>query len=301
MRRVVILVACLSLALTACANAPSTGSGTTGEGDTDLVAVLRDASERTFEAGSARMTFDFDLSAAGRTQSMNGAAEIVFGDGDPASLEAHMSFEYPGMGSGVPGGKMEMIVARGPVIYLNADALAAMFPVETPWIKLDPSTMGGGWSDMSSLGGGQTDPSSTFGFLYGAFDGEEIGEETIDGEPATHYRATIDLEAALDQVPTAQRGTLRKAIRSLREQAGGTVPELPVDVWVAAGLLKRMSYGFTMDAPNGMDGTVTMAATMTLSDVGASFKIDPPPADQVTDLGDLAGMWGDALDEAPAS
>jgi hypothetical protein len=74
-----------------------------------------------------------------------------------------------------------------------------------------------------------------------------------------------------------------------------------VDVWVAAGLLKRMSYGFTMDAPNGMDGTVTMAATMTLSDVGASFKIDPPPADQVTDLGDLAGMWGDALDEAPAS
>jgi hypothetical protein len=56
-----------------------------------------------------------------------------------------------------------------------------------------------------------------------------------------------------------------------------------------------------MDAPNGMDGTVTMAATMTLSDVGASFKIDPPPADQVTDLGDLAGMWGDALDEAPAS
>jgi hypothetical protein len=196
---------------------------------------------------------------------------------------------------------MEMIVARGPVIYLNADALAAMFPVETPWIKLDPSTMGGGWSDMSSLGGGQTDPSSTFGFLYGAFDVEEIGEETIDGEPATHYRATIDLEAALDQVPTAQRGTLRKAIRSLREQAGGTVPELPVDVWVAAGLLKRMSYGFTMDAPNGMDGTVTMAATMTLSDVGASFKIDPPPADQVTDLGDLAGMWGDALDEAPAS
>ncbi len=299
MRRALVVVACLGLAFTACADAPSTGSGATGE-DADLVAVLRDASERTFEAGSARMTFDFDVSAAGQTQSMNGSAEIVFGDGDPASLEAHMSFEYPGMGSGIPGGKMEMIVDGGPVIYLSADVFAAMFPVETPWIKLDPSTMGDDWAGMGSLGGGQTDPASAFGFLYGAFDVEEIGAETIEGDPATHYRATIDLEAALDQAPSAQRAALRKAIRSLREQAGGAIPELPVDVWIANGLLKRMSYAFEMGAPGG-DGTMSMAATITLSDVGASFQIDPPPADRVTDLADLAGMWGDAFGAAPAA
>jgi hypothetical protein len=247
------------------------------------------------------MTFAFDVEAGGRSQAMNGTAEFVFGGGDPADVEAHMTFEYPGMGEAVPGGTMEMIIDQGPVLYLNADLLASVFPVETPWIKLDPSVMGGGWTDMGSFGGGQTDPSSTFGFLYGAFDVEEVGDEVIDGQPATHYRATIDLEAALDQIPREQRAAMREAIRSLREQAGGEVPTLPIDVWVADGLLKRLSYTMSMDGMEGVDGSVSMSSTLTLSDIGASFRIDPPPDDQVTDLSELAGMWGDAIGSTPAA
>lgn len=297
MRRTLILLACLGLTLTACANAPSPTSD--GSGSEDLVAVLQEASDRTLDAGSARMTFEFDIAAAGRTQRMNGTAEFVFGGGDPAEVEAHMTFEYPDAGQGVPGGTMEMILDRGPVIYVNADLLASMFPVETPWIKLDPSVMGEGWADVSSFGGAQADPSSTFGFLYGAIDVQEVGQDVIDGEAATHYRATVDLGAAMEQVPDAQRAAMREAVRALREQTGGDLPELPIDVWIADGLLKRMSYELSMDGVDGVEGGVSMSATLTLSDIGGSFRIDPPPADQVTDLSELAGMWGNATGTVP--
>jgi hypothetical protein len=301
MRKLLIAVAFVSSFLAACADAPRGGSGGGDAGSTDLVAVLRQASESTFEAGSARITFAFEVAAAGQTQAMNGDAEIRFGDGDAADFEAHMRFEYPGFGSGVPGGTMEMILDGGPVIYLSADAFASMLPVETPWIKLDPATMGEGWDGMASFGGEQADPSSSFGFLYGAVEVEDLGLDSVDGEPATHYRATIDLEEALTKVPEAQRATLRKAIRSLREQAGGAVPELPMDVWIADGLLKRVSYELSMEGVAGTEGSTSVSATMTLSDIGAAFEIEPPPADQVTDMSDLAGMFGGASGQASAS
>jgi hypothetical protein len=295
MRKLLIAVACVSSFLAACAEAPSQGPGSGDAGSSDLVTVLRQASERTIEAGSARLTFEFDVAAGGQTQAMSGSGEIRFGDGDPADLEAHMRFEYPAFGSGVPGGTMEMILDQGPVIYVSADVFSSMFPVDTPWIKLDPASMGEGWDGMTSFGGEQADPSSSFGFLYGAVEVEDLGLDTVDGEPANHYLATVDLEEALTQVPDAQRAAVRKAIRSLREQAGGAVPELPMDVWIADGLLKRVSYELPVE---GVEGASSISATITLSDVGAAFEIEPPPADQVTDLSDLAGMFGAATDHA---
>jgi hypothetical protein len=41
------------------------------------------------------------------------------------------------------------------------------------------------------------------------------------------------------------------------------------------------------------EGSGSLAATLTFSDVGATFSIDAPPADQVTDLSQLAAMWGE--------
>jgi hypothetical protein len=286
MRRALIAAACLALILSACADGPRAGAG-----DGDPAAAIRDAVERTLEAGSARIDFEMISRVGARSESVDGAAELIYGDGDPEHVQAHLTLHVPDVGA-APGGDVEVIVDEGPVVYLHAEALAQMLPVPTPWIKLDPAAMGQAWTDMPGIGSAATDPSDALDLLHGVVEVQELGPATIDGEPATHYRATVDLQAALERVPEDRRGQIREAIAKLREQTGGDVPELPFDVWLAEGLLKRV--GFELALPGGVDGGAGLSATLTFSDVGGTFAIDPPPADQVTDLSQLSGMFGGA-------
>jgi hypothetical protein len=125
-----------------------------------------------------------------------------------------------------------------------------------------------------------------------------VGDETIDGEAATHYRVTVDLETLLDRVPQDRRSQMEQALEKVRADAGLDPSEIPFDVWLADGLVKRIGVELSLD---GTEHAGELSAVLTLSDVGGSFRIDPPPADQVTDLSELAGMWGDAVGVAPAA
>ena len=223
---------------------------------------------------------------------MTGSAEFLFAD-EPEDAQAHFRIEYSGSVSQMAGGTMEMVVDRGPVIYMTSDLFGSFLPVETPWIKMDASGLEGGWPGIDSITGTETDPSSTFGFLWGAVDAEEVGPETIDGTPTTHFRVTVDLNEALAEVPASQRRHLRAAIRELRAQAGADLSEIPMDVWIADdGTLKRLTYDLSLDGLEGVEGAVSISAEMTVTDIGARFRIEPPPADQVTDLSEhFTDLW----------
>jgi hypothetical protein len=272
----------ISVALAACANAPAHPSNARD----DPAAVLLAASAKTQAAGSAHMAFLFSIQTGGKTQSFTGDADIDFGGGDPTKAEAHMTFAFPKT-SGFDMGSMEMTLDAGPVIYIRSKLFTGFLGSPTPWIKIDPSTVPGLSSQLGSLTGGQADPTGSLGMLYGLVDVKDLGADTIEGEPATHYRATFDLSKALREIPAARRAALQQAIDGLEKQTGGTLPQMPFDVWIdAKGYLKK--FGYQLDVPAGTGQTSgSFAMTITLSDVGAPVDIQPPPADQVTDIADL--------------
>ena len=276
----------LALALTACANSQARSPGDGAE--TSPAGILIGAAEKTESAGSAHLAFYFSVQSADTAQSFTGDADVNFGNGDPATAEAHMRFAFPkSLGENM--GSMEMTLDAGPVIYMRSPIFTQMLGAPTPWIKIDPATVPGMADQLGSLTGGQADPTGSLTMLYGLTDVEEVGIEQVDGASATHYRATFDLTKALEQIPDANREALQQAIDGIQQQTGGTdVSAMPIDVWVDGdGYLKQFRYLFEIPGETAGGGG-SFGMTMTLSNVGVPVDIQPPPADQVTDILDLA-------------
>lgn len=285
MRKLLLGSVLAAVALTACANTPA--APPRGGDATNPAAILRAAAAKTMAAGSARLAFTFAIQTGGQTQSFTGDAAVDFGGGDPTKTRAQMRFAFP-KGAGPDLGSIEMTIDAGPVIYLRSKLLSGFLGAKTPWIKIDPSTVPGLSAQLGSLTGGQTDPSGSFQLLFGLLDVKVAGVETIDGAPATRYRGTFDLSKALEQVPEAQREWLQQVVDGLKQQTGGAdLPPMPIDVWVDAdGYLKQIRYQIEVPKSQAAEGG-SFAATILLSEVGAPVDIQPPPADQVTDIAGL--------------
>jgi len=86
-----------------------------------------------------------------------------------------------------------------------------------------------GFEDLVALRAGKNDPSNAFGYLQGAEQAEEAGAETVNGVETTHFRVTVDLADALDDVPGDLRSELRLAIQQFEAQFGTTT--MPFDAW----------------------------------------------------------------------
>lgn len=287
MRKLVAPLLLSMVVLSACANASAGRSASGDTGSDGLAQVLRAASVKTLAAGSAHLRFDISIQTSGRTQRFGGDADMNFGGGDPTKIEADMTLQLPST-AGPKLGSMEIVIDAGPVVYIDSPFVAGFLGAKTPWVKIDPSTVPGMSSQLGSLTGGQTDPTGSFGFLYGALDVQRLGHDTVDGSDATHYRATVDLDRALQEVPSAQRTALQQALTGLEQRFGGAgALRFPIDVWVDdTGYLKRVE--FRLDVPaSTTDAGGSMSMTMTLSNVGGPVDIQPPPSNQVTDIVDL--------------
>ena len=122
MRRFVACLSLVGLVLVACANAPAApGSG-------DPLQALLDASQKTTEAGSARMTLDLTIATPDRTVRITGTAEYEMAKNDPKSLRERVTFQIPSFAPGVPGGAFEMVLDQGdegPVFYFQAPMITA--------------------------------------------------------------------------------------------------------------------------------------------------------------------------------
>lgn len=284
----------LALVLVACANSPTRSPSDGAEHPTSPAGILIAAAEKTGSAGSAHLAFDFSVQSQYTAQSFTGDADVNFGNGDPATAEAHMRFAFP-KSLGTNMGSMEMTLDAGPVVYMRSPIFTEMLGAPTPWIKIDPATVPGMADKLGSLTGGQADPTGSLTMLYGLIDVEEVGTERVDSASATHYRATFDLTKALEQVPDASREALQQAIDGIQQQTGGSdVAVMPIDVWVDGdGYLKQFRYLFEIpSATAGGGGSFGM--TMTLSRVGEPVDIQPPPANQVTDILDLTPSMASA-------
>jgi len=199
---------------------------------------LAEAGRRTSEQGSARIavTSVVDGGLGQPKQRTDATGLIQF---EPGSTELEVRIGAPAFTEpGWPGDAVPMVViGDGAATYVRS----AAWPVEQPWTQLAAD-------DAAAQGGlGSADLGSRLELLAGGVTAlEEVGEEEVRGVPSVHYRVTVDLPRAAEAAPEDQRAILT----DLAEQGG--ITELPFDLWVGEGLVRRMSY--RLDLPRAAEG-----------------------------------------------
>jgi hypothetical protein len=290
MRRFVACLSLVALSLVGCANAPApTSSG-------DPLQALLDASQKTTEAGSARMTLDLTIATPDHTVRITGTAEYEMVKNDPKSLREHVTLQIPSFAPGVPGGAIEMVLDRGdegPVIYFQAPMITAFLGASTPWVKLDPSELPQTDGNLGAAAGA-ANPAAMLALLKDSISVKQAGSGTIDGVDATHYIATVDLMKVMSHFAALTSGAdpaqTSPAISKAQDQLEKLgLLNVPADIWVDGdGYFKQLHIAVDVEDPSSSDGaTTSIELTLNLSDIGSHFSITAPPSSQVTDITDL--------------
>jgi len=259
-------VVALATALAAC-------GGGSGREAAVSIETLQAAASNSQAAESSRFTMDITVDVDGEptTVTVDG---VTAGDGKTGELTVSL----PVVGS------IEERIVDG-VVYMNL----ASFPGAPDdldgkqWVKLDPDQLKqpggalGGLADQAE----SNSPKQGLEYLQGlSGDVEDLGQEDVHGQPATHYRASIDYAKVLDQLPDANDET-RDALGKL-----GTVP---ADVWID-GQDRVVKVHMTIDGTAFGAGAGTAELTMELSDFGVPVDVQAPPEDQTIDFSELGSL-----------
>jgi hypothetical protein len=191
------------------------------------------------------------------------------------------------------------VVTDGNDVYVKVGALGSLLGAtsDKTWAKLSLADAPG-----PGAGGGTgavADGTEILGVLGQAGEVTTVGNEAVRGVDTTHYRGTLDVATALDQLPADQRSQAATRLGQV-----GIDPEavsVPVDVWIGQDdLVRRVQVG--LDASQiksgaSAAGDLTATVTIELYDFGAPVDVTVPPADQVFTvdpkmLGSIGGFAG---------
>jgi hypothetical protein len=283
MRRAALLLAA-ALVLPAC-----------GGNDSVSAEPVAEAAAATTEAGSSRVEFTVRMEGAGQSFTMRG--DGVF---DYSPSRGRMTLDLGELaelsGGALGDGRMEFVF-DGLLYYMKfpegADELGAL---GDKWLKIDLAEAGeAAGVDLGALQQANQNPAQLMQFLRGASDDiEELGQEEVRGVETTRYRATLDLDEAVEQgadigeFSEEMREQLEAEVERLKDQTG--LDTLPVEVWIDdENLLRRMR----MEVSFPVEGEqVEMDMTMDFFDFGVDVRVTPPPDDQTVDITALAGGGG---------
>ncbi|GLZ07588.1 hypothetical protein Acsp03_50540 [Actinomadura sp. NBRC 104412] len=185
-------------------------------------------------------------------------------------------------GQAVPGIKGQAIYT-GDVLYAKVPQLVRFVADGKPWVKVNVSQAGrqAGF-DVKGLVDQlrKVNPAEQTTMLTGSKDARRVGTESVDGVQTTHYTGTVTVQDALSRLDAQTRDRVRQWFP---EGAGNE--RFAFDLWTDKDQLPRKLV--TKDADGGHGGTLTVR----YSDYGKSFKVSPPPADQVGEfsLGSFLG------------
>lgn len=276
--------------------ATTTTTTTTATPQSDELAALQGAFERSAAVTSGRMEGSMEVSGLDPAQGLTEMVIPFGGAFDNASGNFSFYMDMSGLaeaaGDEIPPelaglfDKMEMRQI-GDTAYLKFAFFNMFLGAETPWISM-PAEEGADATD-GFVNAAPGNPSE----ILGSFEDvgatvEVVGTETINGVQATHYRAVFDTEALLAQATPEERAQL---------EAQGALPTdiLPIDVWVSEdGLVVRFIMeidGSAIEAPPE-ESFGRMVMRYDLFDLGGDITIEPPPASEVTDIEDLEGSFG---------
>lgn len=263
------LTAAAMVAATACGSegAKSAAEGAEKAADTavskadTIMAALSRATDRTEELGSAEVRTTTDL-GTGEPIAMDG----TYSWGDGYALDVEMDTEAVQMQDLTDSPTVRTLFVDG-AYYYDIDPQPAGPLAGKEWMKIDGSAIFGesGAAAFSGAGGGASPADSMKGLKY-ASDVEDLGSETVNGKPTTHYRAVLDGE---------DMGKFKDAFSGADSMLNSTGSDsITMDIWVGEkDLPVRLTQEFG-----------AMTVTMDFDKFGATKEIVAPPAQEVGDL-----------------
>ena len=230
------------------------------------------AATKTENAGGVKVVMTVGVTAGGKTFTVdaNGAFD---------KDEGQLTLALGGQGTA----ELRFLQEGGdPVVYLNMPMLSSQLPGGKSWIRLDVAKAGqalGVNVDQLLSQAGQN-PADALDLLRASGSVDEVGTETVNGEPTTHYKATIDLEKAVSKLGDRAQ----QLVQHLIDQ--GAPSSLPVDVWIGDdGLVRKLTMDESVSA-SGSSAEVDLS--LVFSDYGTDVNVSAPPAGDTLDLTQLA-------------
>lgn len=288
LRKLTLAIAApLLIASAACAKQADEATVLTGD---MALAALRAAPDAAAEAGSGR----FEMTVTADTP--DGVFDMVVTGGftgDQMTLEMDLGSVLAqaaaASGDTVPLGFDEpmQMVFDGTTMYMRIPMLEPLTGT-TGWLSMTPDDLGLA-SGSLGFGAGTNDPSQLLEALRGVADDiEEVGADDVRGVATTHFKATVDIDAALEQMPAERRELLAPQLESLDPSRRG----FPVEVWIDRdGLARRMAIGFgDIPAAMGTSGTATM--TMDFFDYGEPVTVAVPDVSETTPFREVMSAFG---------
>ncbi|MGW7265100.1 hypothetical protein [Streptomyces sp. NPDC054842] len=225
-----------------------------------IMAALTRASEKASGLGSAEVESTTTISAgSGKPVSMNG----TYSWGDGAALDVEMDTANAQMQSLQDDPTLTMKMVDG-AYYYEIDPQPSGPLKGKHWMRIDVSAVvGDSTADAISE---NADPTAGLRYISASKNVKDLGEETVRGKKATHYRGTVGEEQINASKLSAKEK--RAAIKSLGSG------KMVLDIWVDRNDLPVR----TEQHGGGMD------VTMDYLKFGATKPITAPPA---SDTGDL--------------
>ena len=265
-------------------------AGSTDEGS--QAAVLAAAATKTTETGSAKLNMSLAIALPGTPERVEVGLAGTF---DFANHRGRFVFDYGSLvealgptadqvGALLP----DRLIFESAAIYLRMPNLSDVVPEAKKWVKLDVETLDA--QPGLSVGGvdqlGQANPTQLLGLLE-SLEGsiEDLGVDEVRGEPATHYRATINMSKLAATASQEQKALLEGQLEKLAELG---LDSMPVEVWTdGEGRVVGMSS--TIAVPDTGTGPGTVSFNVELYDFGARVKIKTPAATRVSGVETLLG------------
>jgi hypothetical protein len=160
---------------------------------------------------------------------------------------------------------------------------------KTYWMKQSPLRKSGDPAELLIPGPGTpTKPTDVLTRVLMASEGnEELGQEDIRGEQTTHYRARVNLEELVKQVPANERPP-----DELMQQFGG--PVIPVDVWIdGESRLRKIVIRRPKIAEDDFSGPA-LTRTVELYDYGVEVDVQPPEGELISEE-EFMELTGDSV------
>jgi hypothetical protein len=181
-----------------------------------IAAALARVTERTNKIGSAQVAFTTDL-GNGRPVTMTG----TYSWGKGAAYDVMMDTASAQMQTVQDDPQLRTLMVDG-AYYYNVDPQPSGPLKGKHWMRIDVSAVLGEEGARSVEK--NADPTAGLRYVGLSKDTEDLGEQTIRGQKAHHYRATIDANESGVFSPEEKK--------SLLGMATGPVETIIVDLWV---------------------------------------------------------------------
>ena len=253
---VVLSLAALPLAATACGNSKPSGGGTGATTAKSAGASVQAAVRKTVAAGSEHVAVTASANASGQKVTLTGT-----GDFDSAQRRGKL---HATVSLGVQTSIDEVL--DGTTAYVQSPLLSALLPSGKSWLKVDLAAAGQAFGVDTTVLRAQ-DPGVALAQLEALKGVREVGTQTLNGVRLTHYRGTIDVS----KLPSGSGDALANAGASLG----------PVDVWVGEDGYVHRERLVTTASSSGQSGKTVV--TTTLSRFGESVQVSVPAASETVD------------------